>query len=138
MARTKSRSRGRGVNLPEGVEGQILYGLIRGPWSDYWAREQEERGRSFSGEDIYYVAPERMPLDAYRWGFEVADQITKLNGCSLKKLWELAVVRGYPNSAEHFGVDLGLQSVGHGVGYLDDMPASTRSFIRLPRREFYL
>ena len=27
---------------------EILYGLAKGPWADFWANRQEERRRSFS------------------------------------------------------------------------------------------
>lgn len=120
------------------TDATILVGLIRAPWSDWWAREQEERGRSFSGQDVYDAAPGRFPRAAQLWGVRVANEIERMNGTTLAQLFAEAVQSGYPNDAEHFGADLGLQASGHGVSYMDDMPAGAPDFIKLPYREFYI
>lgn len=118
---------------------QILRGMARGPWSDFWATEQEERGRSFLGQDIYEVAPERVPKGAVRWAHEVATEISRLNESkSLGELYDLAVSRGYGRDRESFGSDLVLQVAGHGVSYCDRMPAGNCKLIKLPHRSFYI
>jgi hypothetical protein len=119
---------------------EILHGLTRALWSDYWAQQQEERGRSFSGQDIYDVAP-RAPRWAQQQGRAIADGIVEANGGrSLAELYEVARSYGFSRGGkEGFGSDLGLQSVGHGVSWTDNIPydPGAASAIRIPHAEFY-
>jgi hypothetical protein len=114
---------------------EILYGMAKGPWADYWARAQEEKGRSFSGENIYDLCPEP-PKWAKSWARKVADEIVKLNdGLSLATLFLAAREAGFNKSREDFGFYLGCQSAGMGISWDDDL--STDMKIELPFREFY-
>jgi hypothetical protein len=43
-------------NDKKAIEEAISHGMAKGPWSVYWANEQEElQGQSFSGTNIYTV-----------------------------------------------------------------------------------
>ena len=120
---------------------EIIKGIARGNWVLHWADRQEEKGRSFGGVNLDEVAP-KTPSWAIGWAVKVGAQIERLNGMSLSKLYEKAVELGYPKDEENFGSDLGLQSVGHGVSWTDDIPWSAsksikRDEIKLPHTEFY-
>jgi hypothetical protein len=121
---------------------EIIEGMARGNWADYWARKREEKGESFSQMDIYELAPKTSPL-ALAWARRAAGDVVQMNaGRSLDALYEQATALGYPHDKERFGIDLGLQIAGHGVSYTDRLPSSSwrqaREAIKLPHREFYL
>lgn len=126
-------------------DDDILKGMARVVFADQWAVRQEEKGRSFSGQDIYDVAPKTPPA-AKKWAKLQAAQILRVRPKlpSLTKLFELAQKAGYKRDAESFGAGLGLQIVGHGVSVTDNMPAEQArifgAFLEkaLPRSEFYL
>jgi len=113
---------------------EILLGMARGPWADRWANEQEEAGESFSGQDIYELAPEA-PRWAEAWAVRIADAIVKLNGASLDELYHVAQREGFSKDREAFGFYLGMQSCGHGVAWDDDFATDVK--IKLPSAEFY-
>ena len=115
---------------------EILAGISRGVWSDLWATEQEEKGRSFSQRDITEAAP-RTPPWAKKWAKGVADKIVSLNGQSLTALFDLVKKHGFPHDEESFGILLGLQAVGHGVSWSDDTRGLPEGAIQLPRTDFY-
>lgn len=115
---------------------EILAGIPRGVWADLWATEQEEKGRSFSQQDITDVAP-RTPPWAKKWAKDVADKIVAMNGKSLADLYELVKKHGFPHDEESFGILLGLQAVGHGVSWSDDTRGLPDSAIQLPNTDFY-
>lgn len=98
---------------------EILRGIARGPWCVYWATQREEEGKSFSGQDIYEVAPE-VPRWAERWAKKLADSIIELNGASLIDLYARATGEcGYSRDRESFGVHLGMQATGAGIRWED-------------------
>lgn len=121
-------------------DDDILEGMARGVFADQWAMRQEERGRSFSGMDIYDEAP-RTPLKAAKWAKQLREKILNMNEApSLTYLYEIAQSKGYKNDPERFGFHLGMQAVGHGVGWQDDADyrRAKDSDIKLPHDEFYL
>lgn len=129
------------AKLEKGKKGaddaEILAGIPRGVFADWWATEQEEKGRSFSGQRIDLLAP-ATPAWAKKWGREVAAAIVAANGGkSLTSLYQYAKGVGYPYDAEHFGYHLGMQVAGHGVSWTDDIKSGHREDIKLPYREFY-
>ena len=116
---------------------EILLGMARGVWSLMWADEQEERGRSLSGMDIYEEAPDA-PDWAERWAGRLATCILRINKRSPEELYEEAVRAGFHKNRETFGYYLGMQAVGHGVHWTDDVPYSKdRPEILVPSYEFY-
>ena len=115
---------------------EILLGMARGVWADYWANEQEEAGESFSGQDIYEAAPDA-PEWAEKWARKLASSILRLNGDSLDSLYKKARDVGFPKDRETFGFYLGMQAVGHGVAWDDDVPAGHDLKILVPSYEFY-
>lgn len=120
---------------------EILAGIPSGVWADAWATRQEERGRSFSGQDIMAAAP-KPPPRARAWGKKIAGEIVRLNSerhgkpVSLEDLYQAAVGAGYPHDREHFGYHLGMQAVGHGVSFSDDC-SLRHDAIAIPDDEFY-
>jgi len=122
-------------------DSEILAGIPSGVWADAWATRQEERGRSFSGQDIMAAAP-KPPPRARAWGKKIAGEIVRLNSerhgkpVSLEDLYQAAVEAGYPHSREHFGYHLGMQAVGHGVSFSDDCSLRHDAII-VPQDEFY-
>ena len=137
-------------------DSAILKGIPRGVWADLWATEQEEKGRSFGGQELTSIAPPT-PAWAKKWAKGVADEIVRLNADLLKKisqenffrlgvkpgkssldsLYELVKRFGYPYDREHFGYHLGMQAAGHGVSWSDDTRRLRHETIKLPYREFY-
>jgi len=117
---------------------EILAGIPAGVWADLWATEQEEKGRSFSGMDIVEEAP-NPPAWAKKWGKEIADKIVALNHKSLEELYQMVVAAGYPHDRDQFGLHLGMQAVGHGISWSDDVSYAKLSHdaIKLPRTDFY-
>jgi hypothetical protein len=123
---------------PERTENdaEIIRGITKGPWADLWANQQEEEGSSFSGQNIYDLAPEP-PRWAKTWGKKVASIIERINGSTLTDLYKSAVVVGYPHDAEQFGVHLGMNLIGHGIKWTDDVSPGHGIKIRVPATEFY-
>lgn len=115
---------------------EILEGIPRGVWADYWALQQEEKGKSFSGQDIYELAP-KTPTWAKVWGKKIADEIVRLNGRSLEGLYDMVKEAGYPRGKETFGYHLGMQAAGHGVSWSDDVRGLRHDAIKIPSHEFY-
>lgn len=118
------------------IREEILRGMARGPWADYWACEREEQGESFSGVDIYDAAPET-PEWAEHWAVILCSEIAHANGVSIAALFSIAQKLGFARDAESFGCSLGLQAVGHGVSWADDCPPGSYDAIKIPHREFY-
>lgn len=116
----------------------ILFGLSKGPWSLWWANQEEENGRSFSGQDVYELAPDPKS-DAVAWAEDIAAQLKRLNGSpSLDALYDLARQAGFDKSPEAFGMYLGCQTAGHGISWCDDLDADAGRLIAVPSREFYV
>lgn len=114
----------------------ILRGMARGPWAVHWANEAEEAGESFSGVDLYEIAP-KTPRWAEKWARRLADSIAGLNQASLSELYQHAVSVGYSRDKESFGYHLGMQSTGEGVSWSDDSSAGHHGDILLPYYVFY-
>lgn len=118
---------------------EILEGMARGVFVSAWADKKEEKGQSFSGQDIYKIAP-RTPSYAKKWARDLRETILNLNEApSLTYLYEFAKSKGYKKKPEDFGFHLGMQSIGHGVGWHDDADykLTKRDDIKLPHTEFY-
>jgi hypothetical protein len=116
---------------------KILYGMAKGPWADFWAREREEMGESFSGRNIYDICPEP-PKEARKWAREIADEIVKRNRKSLSDLYQLARADGFSDDEEDFGFHLGCQACGMGLRWDDDLTPNNTLEIEVPQREFYI
>lgn len=124
--------------LATAEDKEILAGIPTGVWADYWATQQEERGRSFSGQDIMDVAP-KVPKWAKDWATNLAAGIVSVNGKTLEQLYQMVKEAGYPHDREHFGYHLGMQAAGHGVSWSDDVRFDKlkHNAIGIPHREFY-
>jgi len=118
-------------------EDEILHGMSKGPWADAWAREEEERGRSFSGQNIYDICPEP-PKAAKSWARKAADKIVTANGgLALEALFHAAQEAGFNKSREDFGFYLGCQACGMGIQWDDDL-SSAGPKIEVPYDEFFI
>lgn len=126
------KSRGKRQHVTE-----ILRGMARGPWAIYWARREEEKGKRFSGTDIYYDSPEA-PRWALKWARDLADKVVEVNdGVSLGDLYSAAVADGFVKDKETFGFYLGMQATGEGVRWDDDLVPNVSITIKVPSAEFY-
>jgi hypothetical protein len=130
---------------PSEYDRDILRGMARGPWVLHWAEREEEKGESFSGMDLYEIAPEA-PRWAKRWASELADKIVLLNTDrpnrqsslpGLAGLYEEAGANGFAKDEETFGYYLAMQATGAGVHWTDDLREGTDLKIHVPSAEFY-
>lgn len=126
--------------LKDNHDPEILEGIPRGVWASLWADEQEEKGESFSGVDLMEAAP-ATPGWAKKWAKEVADRIVEMNTTSLDEMYRIVTERGkYPHDRETFGYHLGMQAMGAGVSWSDDVDYKSdlkHDDIKIPYREFY-
>lgn len=122
----------------EAFRKQCLYGMAKGPWANWWANEQEEKGRSFSQQNIYDLCPEPPPA-ARKWARDVYEKIAFLNTYfpeGMTMIFAKAKSEGFAGNAEEFGFYLGCQVSGMGIAWDDDL--STNYKIELPHQEFYI
>lgn len=133
----------------EGSAKDILSGMANILFAQAWADLQEQEHEiSLSGEITDYV-PEPVDPAALKKAQEIIKQIEKLNGKSIEELFHDALVADgwtdneldsgwqhkgrFGNTAEEFGSDLGMQSIGHGVSWFDD---HQKFPLKLPHTEF--
>lgn len=125
---------------------EILYGMAKGPWANFWAGRQEEKGWRFSGMNIYDLCPDP-PRAAKTWARRVEDKIVELNeGLSLEALYLAARHDGFSQDRENFGFYLGCEASGMGIRWDDDLVPNLRRFrliavnlkIAVPYSEFYI
>lgn len=117
-------------------DSEILHGMSRGVWANHWASAQEEKGRSFSGQNLFDIAP-KTPAWAVKWANKLADTIQKLNGIDVDALFEMAREAGFDKDRESFGFYLGMQAVGAGVRWTDDLSSRDAPKILVPSYQFY-
>ena len=127
----------------DAIEKEILHGMARLAWAYAWGNKQEENGRSFSGVDIYYVAP-ATPKRAKEWAKSVGTKISKNHGKSLAQIYSIVKRAGYSDDAEAFGGDLAHQALGTGINWTDRVrggkgsEAREKLKIAVPDDEFYI
>jgi hypothetical protein len=119
---------------------KILGAMAKAAWVDHWANREEEKGRSFSGQDLWEVAPSRIPSQAKKWAKEVAMRLLlDEKQANLTALYLHAVSTfSYTGDPEKFGYHLGMQAMGHGVSWQDDAKGAHSSDIHPPYMEFYM
>jgi hypothetical protein len=137
-------------NDKKAIEEAVLEGMAKGPWSVYWAEEEESNGKSFFGIDVYKEAP-TPPAWANRWAKKVSEEIVKLNkrkiGMVLKgiktSIGDIAnsIFYAYPEKKqpdyEQIGMWLGCQAAGMGINWTDNLPYKAPFSLKVPQREFY-
>lgn len=126
-------NKGPGHGVPR-HDNNILLGMAKGPWADHWATIQEEKGKSFSGMDIYEAAPDP-PRWAKAWAKRLADSMVLLNETPLALIYAAAQKAGFAKNAETFGFYMGMEAVGHGIHWTDDGADDIK--IKVPSMEFY-
>lgn len=119
---------------------EIVGGIARAFFVSTWADREEEAGRTrgWAGQDLYKIAP-RTSSHALKAARKAAAEVERLNGKTIDALYEQAIAtpgRHTPGHSEpdHFGSDLGLQMMGHGVSWFDDHPKFP---MKLPHFEYY-
>jgi hypothetical protein len=117
---------------------EILQGMSRSVWASHWAQVQEDNGESFSGMNIYEIAPDT-PSWAEKWAEKLADSICHLNGnLTLNDIYLDAQDAGFPRDREAFGLCLAMQAIGSGVHWTDDVSTGPDTpQILVPSFEFY-
>jgi hypothetical protein len=102
-----------------------------------WAERQEERGRTYPGENLMEIAPPT-PRVAYRAAEKLAGRIEEKNKLSLDAIYVAAANAPGRHlrepTPEDFGYAITMQSLGHGVSWADDHPDVD---IKLPRVEYH-
>ena len=130
----------RKTNMPKKTihDEEILYGMAKGPWADFWALREEKRGQHFGGMNIYDICPEP-PAKAKAWARKIADQIVRMNeGLSLEALYLAARHDGFSEDREDFGFHLGCQASGMGIRWDDNLTPNVELEIKVPYNEFYI
>lgn len=121
------------------IRKTVIAGIARAAFVTEWANRQEERGRTFSGKDLYQVAP-RTDKHARDWAEGVVERIESLNRKSIVELlYAAAIADGRAGSVPEdyvfsFGSDIGHQVMGAGVSWFDDHEQFP---LRLPYEEYY-
>lgn len=115
---------------------EFVEGAARAVWVQWWADDQENRGKKFKhGVDLMDQAP-ATPLSAYVWAGELVGELKQLNKVHIAVLVERA--READNHAvdyREFGHYLAMQALGHGVSWFDD---HAQFAIKLPHLEYYV
>jgi len=118
------------------MDSTILQGMARGPYASWWSTNMEDQGRSFSGQDIMEAAP-NTPRWAHAWAKKLGKSISSLNRATLSNLYASAQDVGYYGTAETFGVHLGMETVGSGIAWTDDLKGATSLKILVPSYEMW-
>lgn len=125
------------------IREDILMGMGRAAHVTHWANEEEEKGRTYPGQDLMDVAPRRTTMASSKWAVKVGHEIERLNGKSLPELYEIAERANAEGGGgqttqdpKTFGHYLGMQAMGHGVAWDDDI-AGGHDLIKVPYSEFY-
>ncbi len=88
-----------------------------------WASGREERGQSFSGQEIFDVAP-KTPEYMERMGLEYVRTMERANQMPMRKMYEQALEKANlsddPDHRDDFGFLTAMQAMGTGVRWTDD------------------
>lgn len=101
-------------------DSDFVVAAARAFYVDWWAREQEERGRSLRGEILDYAPP------TARWAFRLARRFARDTATALQRPlpdiitdWLAQWDGDRKASAEMAGWYAAMQAMGHGVGLND-------------------
>jgi len=130
------------------LRDEIVASMARTLFVVAWAQREEEKGRTYPGQDLMDVAPKTSPK-AEAAAKKLALEIEEMNDASLDALLVLASMqpgKHYKESYSYdFGYGLAMQALGHGVSWWDDHPyisvdpvIGVEKEFKLPRIEFYL
>lgn len=116
----------------------LIESAARLAWADWWAQQQEERGRRFSrGVDLYEAAP-TTPEYAKVWAGMMVGRIEERNGLNIYSIGYQAHKadtgeRDGNVDPHKFGVALAFMALGHGVSWFDD---HEKFPLKMPHMEF--
>jgi len=102
-----------------------------------WAEREEEKGRTYPGQNLFDVAP-ATTRGAFRAARKLADRIEERNKLSLDAIYVAAAQAPGRHlekpTPERFGYGITMQALGTGVSWFDDHP---RVEIQIPRVEYH-
>lgn len=105
------------------VTAHIAEEIARAFFVTAWADAQEERGTSFSGVNLYDVAPET-PEYVIRDAMDLVRSMERLNGMRMRDMYYRALDRAElidaPDVRDNFGYMTAMQAMGSGVRWTDD------------------
>ena len=129
------------------TENEIVTGMARALFVSAWADRQEDRGKTYPGQELMDVAP-RTPRYVYEQALRLMGRIEQANGMGVLILAIMAAkADGYAslddvpdNYVSNFGHYLAMQALGHGVGWFDSHAEFTIDGreLAVPHFEFYL
>lgn len=116
----------------------FIEGAARALFVQAWGDREEERGRTYPGEDLMDVAP-KTPKKAYIAAGKLLGELVAANNASVHELIQRAAKADHVDEdeidVENFGHYVAMQYVGSGVGWTDDHAAFG---LKVPHGEFYL
>lgn len=91
-----------------------------------WADAMEERGITFSGDEIYNVMPPEIPSVAREAARKLVSKMEKENRLPIEEIYRVALEKAElldaPDIRDNFGFATALQAMGSGVSWSDDYP----------------
>jgi hypothetical protein len=115
---------------------QFADGAARAAFVSSWADYQEERGKTYPGEDLMDVAPST-PLSAYVWAGELIGNLENANRDPICTIGARAAKADGVDWEDFEGTDFGhylaMQALGHGVSWFDD---HARFKLKVPHMEY--
>lgn len=128
-----------------GSRAAIVDAMARAFFVNAWASEMEElcpeETRSWSGQNLYDLAPENSP-EAEQHAEQFARDVERANGSrQLGWIYDMARARAKTEGEgdfdeDSFGYLVSMEAMGHGVSLADDSP-SAREMVNIPDSEFY-
>lgn len=127
------------------TRSEIVAGMAEIMWASEWSSHAEEHGCvSLSGRQILDIMPP-VPAEAKKLASNLAKAFESKNGVPLTTLYAQALAAdeaegkgGRRHSGpEHFGSDLALQDMGHGVSWFDDHAEFPLKFPRYAEHNTY-
>lgn len=104
------------------VTQHIAEQIARAFFVSAWASAREERGQSFSQQNLYDVAPET-PDYVQKSAMELIRAMERLNKMPMRKMYEQALERDElidaPDIRDDFGFLTAMQALGYGVRWTD-------------------
>lgn len=125
-----------------GIEwNEFTHGVASAFWVNAYADSEENQGRSIGGGADWTDHAPQPPRKAYEAAADLIAALERVNGKSIDELFELAKAAPRKHSwasevtdedKERFGWYIGMEALGHGVGWFDDHAEFP---LKVPNRE---
>jgi hypothetical protein len=117
---------------------KLVESAARLAWADWWANQQEERGRRFAPRTDLYDAAPPTPEYAKVWAGMMVGHVEAANHLNIYSIGFLAHKADTGDDdgnvdPEKFGVALAFMALGHGVSWFDD---HAKFPLKMPHLEF--